>query len=168
MNRKLNVILNTIEFISVISIVICILTMAYLKTEGLINDLSILKNILFYTSIILEFVVITIEALLFMVYKKLFKYIYVAYIFIEIITTIIINIQAPFYGVIAVMLFSFIKSFTRIYHIAIIYNRTYFRRYCKLFNINLSTAGMVRHKKKKKSKAKKRFPSTSRTAKSYA
>lgn len=164
MNKKLNKVLNVTEAIAVLLI---ISSMLILSKIGLNTDLYVLRKIMLYTSILLEVIIITIELLLFMVYKKNIKYLYIAYLIGELALAVLINIYIPFSGLLVVGLFSITKSILRLKYIAKIYNKRLFNKYCKLFNIKLTTVSTRKTTKKKTTR--KRVTTTARKQiKSYA
>lgn len=166
MNKKLNTILNVTEIISILVIAISMIILARVSILGLNNDLIVLRKGLLITSIIAEILIISIELLLFIVYKKNVKYIYIAYIIGEFALAILVNMYIPFSGLIVIGALSFIKCIIRLNNIVKIYNKKYFNRYCKLFNIKLSTVSAKRGRKKT---SRRRVTTASRkTIKSYA
>lgn len=153
MNRKLNIVLNIVEMTSVILVGIFMILLAHISIEGLNETLQILKNILFILTIISEIIIISIEVLLFAVYNRNVKFIYLGYLAIELVSAVITNMFISFSGIFVIILFEIGKTYIRLNKEKKLYNRTLFRRYCKLFNIKLSTAQPKRKKKRKKVKA---------------
>ena len=167
MNKRLNKILNIIEIALVVTIAFSMIILSKISLSGLNSDLFVIRKVLLFTSIIAEIIIIGIELMLFIVYKKNIKYLYIAYIIGELSLAVLINIYIPFSGLFIVGIFSIAKAIIRLKQIARIYNKKYFNRYCKLFNIKLSTVSTRKVTKKKT--AKRRTPSTrSKTIKSYA
>lgn len=167
MNKKLNSILNIIEIISIFVIAISMIALAKISIEGLNVDLAILKKGLFVACIISEILIIGIELLLFIVYKKNIKYMYIAYMIGEIALAVLVNMYIPFAGLIVIGVLELVKCIIRYTNIVKIYNKRVFNKYCKLFNIKLTTVTATR-KKKKKTTRKRVTTTSNKTLKSYA
>ncbi len=148
MNKRMNVILNTIEFIAVI-LISSIMYACYKLSYTEFNNYLIINKTIVTLIVIMEIIIVGIELLLFIFYNKNQKYIYIGYTIIEFVLTALINIYIPFSGLIVLVLFSLIKNVCRQRMITTIYNKKYFNRYCKLFNLKLKTVTVPRKKKKK-------------------
>ena len=168
MNKKLNKVLNIIEVSLVLLIAITMIVLSKISISGLNNDLLILRRILLFTSVISEIIIIGIELLLFSVYKKNVKYLYIAYLIGEISLAVLVNIYIPFSGLIVIGTFSFTKSIIRLTKLVDIYNKRLFNRYCKLFNIKLTTETKRRKTTRRKTARKKVTTTSSKQVKSYA
>lgn len=159
MNIRLNKILGIIEVVLVFLLVMIFLVLRNISLLG--SDFELLRSILFISTIILEIFIVSIELLLFIVYKKNVKFLYMMYLICELFISIVINKYVAFSGFFMIGIFSIIKMILRLKYVSKIYNRTYFKRYCKLFNIKLSTAKPKKRKVTRK-KTKKRITNTSR------
>ena len=146
MREKANFVLNLWE--PVIVFLVSVLLILSLVTD-------IPSTFLFISAIICELIVVLIEVFLFFIYKKLFKFLYFLYFIIEVILTFLVNARFPFYGMVVIVGFSFLKAFLRIRYIKEIYIPKEFDYYLKLFHIS------IKKKKKKKATIKKK---TTRTA----
>ena len=167
MNKKLNSILNIIEIISIFVIAISMIALAKISIEGLNVDLVILRKGLFTACVISEILIIGIELLLFIVYKKNIKYMYIAYMIGEIALAVLVNMYIPFAGLIVIGVLELVKCIIRFTNIVKIYNKRVFNKYCKLFNIKLTTVTATR-KKKRKTTRKRVTTTSNKTLKSYA
>ena len=166
MNKKLNIVLNITEILSILLIAISMIVLAKISISGLNSDLLVLRKVLLILSILAEIIAITSEALLFIVYKKNIKYIYIAYMIGEITLAVLVNIYISFSGLLVVGILELAKCIVRLTNIVKLYDKKLFNRYCKLFNIKLSTVSARRRKKKT---SRKRVTASSRkTVKSYA
>ena len=166
MNKKLNIVLNITEILSILLIAISMIVLAKISISGLNSDLLVLRKVLLILSILAEIIAITSEALLFIVYKKNIKYIYIAYMIGEISLAVLVNIYISFSGLLVVGILELAKCIVRLTNIVKLYDKKLFNRYCKLFNIKLSTVSARRRKKKT---SRKRVTASSRkTVKSYA
>lgn len=167
MNKKLSKVLNITEIVLVLLIISSMLILSNISFEGLNTELYVLRRILLYTSILSEIIIISIELLLFMVYKKNVKYMYIAYTIGELALAVLVNLYIPFSGLLVVGLFSITKGLLRLNYITKIYNKRLFNKYCKLFNIKLTTVSTRKTTKKKTTR--KRVTTTARKpVKSYA
>ena len=167
MNYKLNKVLNITENILVFLVMVSLYMLANIRLSGLKDQYEILRNILFIVSIISEVGIVSIELLLFIMLKKYIKFIYMGYIIVEITIAVLINTYISFSVLLVIGICSFVRTILRLKYISKIYNRTYFRRYCKLFNIKLSTAKPKKKKVVKRKQTTKRIP-TGTQVKSYA
>lgn len=167
MNKKLNLVLNITEIFSILIIAISMIVLARVSISGLNTDLLVLRRVLLVSSVLAEVFVITSEALLFIVYKKNIKYMYIAYMIGEIALAVLVNMYIPFSGLLVVGILELIKFIIRITNIVKIYDKKLFNRYCKLFNVKLSTVSTRKTTKKKTTR--KRVTTTARKqVKSYA
>ena len=164
MNKKLNKVLNITEVLLVLLIITSMLVLSKISFD---TNLYVLRKVLLYTSILSEIIIVGIELLLFMVYKKNIKYIYVAYIIGELALAVLINLYIPFSGLLVFGLFSITKGILRLVNITKIYNKRLFNKYCKLFNIKLTTVS-TRKTKKRKTTRKRASTTTRKQVKSYA
>lgn len=167
MNKKLNSILNTIEIISIFVIAISMIVLAKISIEGLNVDLNILRKGLFSACVISEILIIVVELLLFIVYKKNIKYMYITYMIGEIALAILVNMYFPFAGLIVIGVLELVKCIIRFTNIVKIYNKRTFNKYCKLFNIKLTTVTVTR-KRKRKTTTKRVSTASNKALKSYA
>ena len=142
MNKKLNKVLNITEMLLVLLIIL--------------------------SMFILSRISIGTELLLFMVYKKNIKYLYIAYIIGEFSLALLINLYIPFSGLIVIGLLSITKGILRLNYITKIYNKRLFNKYCKLFNIKLTTVSTRKTTKKRKTTRKRVTTTTRKQVKSYA
>ena len=147
MNKKLNISLNIIEFFSILIISILLFEIANITLSGLKEQLLIPVKTMFYITVILELFAITSEMILFIIYNKNIKFIYLIYTVIEVLITILLNIKIPFSGLIIIILFSLVKGVLRILFQYEIYDSKLFKKHCKLFNLKLKV-----DKKKRKTK----------------
>ena len=138
MREKANFVLNLWE--PVIVFLVSVLLVLSLVT-------TIPSIYLFISAMIFEFMIIFIEVFLFFIYKRLFKFLYLSYLVLEITFTFLVNAHFPFYGMVVIVGFSFLKAFLRIRFIKTIYIPKEYDYYLKLFHIS---------SKKKKSKNKKK------------
>lgn len=169
MNYKLNKILNIVEITLVFLVIISLFILANISLSGLKSQYQVLRNMLLIISMISEVGIISIELILFIVLKRNIKFIYIAYIIGEFLLAILINVYFSFSGLLVIGIFSLVKTILRLKYISKIYNRTYFRRYCKLFNIKLSTAKPKKRKTTRRKQVGKRTTAhTGRQIKSYA
>ena len=166
MNKKLNIVLNITEILSILLIAISMIVLAKISISGLNSDLLVLRKVLLILSILAEIIAITSEALLFIVYKKNIKYIYIAYMIGEITLAVLVNIYISFSGLLVVGILELAKCIVRLTNIVKLYDKKLFNRYCKLFNIKLSTVSARR--RKKNTSRKKVTASPKKTVKSYA
>ena len=124
MNKRMNVILNTIEFIAVI-LISSIMYACYKLSYTEFNNYLIINKTIVTLIVIMEIIIVGIELLLFIFYNKNQKYIYIGYTIIEFVLTALINIYIPFSGLIVLVLFSLIKNVCRQRMITTIYNKNY-------------------------------------------
>ena len=148
MNKKLNISLNIIEFFSILIISILLFEIANITLSGLKEQLLIPVKTMFYITVILELFAITSEMILFIIYNKNIKFIYLIYTVIEVLITILLNIKIPFSGLIIIILFSLVKGVLRILFQYEIYDSKLFKKYCKLFNLKLKVDKNKRKTKK--------------------
>ena len=165
MNKKLNIVLNTTEVLSILFITISMIVLAKISISGLNTDLFVLRKVLSVLSVLAEIFIITSEALLFIVYKKDIKYIYIAYMIGEIALAVLVNMYIPFFGLLVIGIFELGKCAIRLTNIVRLYDKKLFNRYCKLFNIKLSTVSARRRKKKT---TRERVTTSRKIVKSYA
>lgn len=165
MNKKLNLVLNITEIFSILLIAISMIVLARVSISGLNTDLLVLRRVLLVSSVLAEVFVITSEALLFIVYKKNIKYMYIAYMIGEIALAVLVNMYIPFFGLLVIGIFELGKCAIRLTNIVRLYDKKLFNRYCKLFNIKLSTVSARRRKKKT---TRKRVTTSRKIVKSYA
>ena len=168
MNKKLNIVLNITEILLVLLIILSMFILSRISINGLSTNLYVLRKVLLYTSVLSEIIIIGTELLLFMVYKKNIKYLYIAYIIGELSLALLINLYVPFSGLIVIGLLSIIKGILRLNYITKIYNKRLFNKYCKLFNIKLSTVSTRKTTKKRKTTRKRVTTTTRKQVKSYA
>ena len=160
MNKKLNKVLNITEMLLVLLIILSMFILSRISINGLSTNLYVLRKVLLYTSVLSEIIIIGTELLLFMVYKKNIKYLYIAYIIGEFSLALLINLYIPFSGLIVIGLLSITKGILRLNYITKIY--------CKLFNIKLTTVSTRKTTKKRKTTRKRVTTTTRKQVKSYA
>lgn len=168
MNKKLNKVLNITEMLLVLLIILSMFILSRISINGLSTNLYVLRKVLLYTSVLSEIIIIGTELLLFMVYKKNIKYLYIAYIIGEFSLALLINLYIPFSGLIVIGLLSITKGILRLNNITKIYNKRLFNKYCKLFNIKLTTVSTRKTTKKRKTTHKRVTTTTRKQVKSYA
>lgn len=168
MNKKVNTILNIIELISILLIGLClVVSMAIDFPIGSFNEIShleIVKSLVFFSSLFMIVIVVSIELFLFFNYKLKYKFLYILYMIIDLIISLYINTFYPFFGTIIVLLFCIMKSILRINNVSKYYIDDLFYMYCELYNISIKneeTITLEDTKIKKEKKDKKETASVS-------
>ncbi len=147
MNKKVNIILNIFEFLLFFLFLACVgLFLAH-------KDLKItiptnIDYVILLIGLIASFFYISIELFLFLILKKLSKYILILYFIIEIITSIYINSKISFSALIVVIVFHIIKSISRIILVNKIYIAKEYEYYSQMFGTKV---------KKQQEKARKNY-----------
>ena len=141
MKEKANFIFNLWE--PVIVFLVSVLLVLSLTTD-------IPSIYLFSSAIFFELVVVSIEVLLFFIYKTIYKFLYILYFIMEVVITLLINARFPFYGMVVIVGFSFLKAILRICFVKTIYIPKEFDYYLKIFHIS------TKKKKKKNSNIKRK------------
>lgn len=151
MKKNINVVLNVIELISLLFLILSLFLAFKVDVEGLsifgLKNTNIIKNIILYSSLILEILVVSIELFLFLTYTLKFKFAYIAYMLIDIILAFSFNAKFPFFGITIILAFCIIKFALRIIFMDILYIPDEIFRYFDLYSIPV--------KSDKKSKSKK-------------
>ena len=133
MNKKYNLLLNISE--TILTIICLFLIVLFGKYK--LDSVEFNSMLFFISILIFETAIVLIEAFLFLLYKKKYKYLYIGYMLSFLIITLFVNSNYLLYGIFTLSLCSIIKSFIRIKYIKYIYVRGSFKKYCKIFNIKL-------------------------------
>ena len=130
MNKKVNLYLNSIEFITYVS---------FLLFMGLYlnNNIIILKQSLFLIGGISLLVFIGIELFLLLIMNNKVKIGYISYILFSIILGVLINTKVPYGAFITFITFSLTKNILRVLLVDKLYLSKEYKRYTKMFNIEI-------------------------------
>lgn len=131
MLKKLNVLLNVIEFI--FSIMMCLYVCCPLFLDR--NILISYSYVYMGLGIFSEIVVASIELFLFLMLQKKYRFFYVLFMLVELILMLIVNKKIPFLGIGVIVLGSFIKNSIRIICLDEIYSKNGIYDFCEKFNI---------------------------------
>ncbi len=130
MNKKVNLYLNSIEFITYVS---------FLLFMGLYlnNNIIILKQFLFLIGGISLLTFIGIELFLLLIMNNKVKIGYISYILFSIILGVLINTKVPYGAFITFITFSLTKNILRVLLVDKLYLSKEYKRYTKMFNIEI-------------------------------
>ena len=152
MNRRANVYLNIIGFISFILLFIFfIFTM---RIESMVNTNYLYRNITLILTFLSSMIFVSVECLLFVLLQKNYKILEIISLMLEIIFTIYINSKIPYTFIIVLLSFNLVKDILRIVFVNKIYINRRFTTYCKRYGIKINDWKRT-YKKKKRTPKKK-------------
>ncbi len=130
MNKKVNLYLNSIEFITYVS---------FLLFMGLYlnNNIIILKQFLFLIGGISLLTFIGIELFLLLIMNNKSKIAYIGYMLFSIILGVLINIKVSYGAFIIFITFSLTKDILRVLFVDKLYESKEYKRLAKMFNIEV-------------------------------
>ena len=136
MNKKANLYLNIIGFISfILSLLIIGIS---LKLETRIYHIpSIVSGIVALIGMIIGLIFIGVEVFLFLLMKNKERFLEIGYMSIELILAVLLNSKVPYAFYIVFTVFNVGRNLLRIYLVDKIYRPKEFNRYCKMFGIKI-------------------------------
>ena len=168
MNRRANVYLNIIGFISfVLLFIFFIFTM---RIESMVNTNYLYRNITLILTFLSSMIFVSVECLLFVLLQKNYKILETISLILEIVFTIYINCKIPYTFIIVLLCFNLVKDILRIVFVNKIYINRRFTTYCKRYGIKIKDWKKTYKKKKTTPKKKDNLsiPSPTNTATSNA
>ena len=136
MNKKANLYLNILSFISftlsliIIAFSLRLETITY-HTPYIIRVLTTLLGFVFGLTFI------SIETFLFLLIKNKNKVMYIGYMLVELIIAVLLSIKIPYTFFIVFIVLNIIRNTLRITLVDKLYIPKEFNRYCKMFNIKI-------------------------------
>ncbi|MBQ9018769.1 MAG: hypothetical protein IJ097_00470 [Bacilli bacterium] len=130
MNKKVNLYLNGFEFITYI------LSLSLMGIYLNIN-IIVIRQLIFLLGAISGLVFIGIELFLLLIMNNKSRFAYITYMLFSIILGTIINTKIPYSAFIIFSIFSLTKDILRLLLVEKIYDKKLYKRYAKMFNIEV-------------------------------
>ena len=127
MNKKINMNLNFIEFISFV------LSLLFMGIYLIPNNIIIVKPLTFLLGAISGLTFISIELFLLLCMNNKYRVIYITYILASIILGVLINIHIPYIVFLVLVIASLVKAILRTILVDNIYIGSRYKKYSKVF-----------------------------------
>lgn len=136
MNKKANLYLSIISFVSfILSILVIGLGLRFENVSY--NIPFIIRILVLMIGMILGLVFIGTELLLFIIMKNKNKLLYIGYMLIELIIAVLLSVKVPYAFMIVFMSLNLGRNLLRLTLVDKLYIPKEFNKYCKMFNIKI-------------------------------
>ena len=146
MNKKANLYLSIISFVSfILSILIIGLGLRFENVSY--NIPFIIRILVLMIGMILGLVFIGTELLLFIIMKNKNKLLYIGYMLIELIIAVLLSVKVPYAFMIVFISLNLGRNLLRLTLVDKLYIPKEFNKYCKMFNIKIKDFSKTKKKK---------------------